>query len=177
MHNAEKPNPPASVRDTGGQGELSASSNTRARNSLRAVATHNAPSPGVHGERDGALARKSTSAPRSEEHSPAKQLLCPNCLRLTHRVAVGRGVASSSSPGQWHAFPARDARLSAPAAPLLHSDEFHRTRAREETEHDKSARLILPRQVSSACCCILTRRASEGSASEPALARRKICEI
>ena len=36
---------------------------------------------------------------------------------------------------------------------------------------------ILPRQVSSACCCILTRRASEGSASEPALARRKICEI
>src|SRR5271166_2742318 len=51
MHNAEKPNPPASVRDTGGQGELLASSNTRARNSLRAVATHNAPSPGVHGER------------------------------------------------------------------------------------------------------------------------------
>src|SRR5271166_4774213 len=50
MHNAEKPNPPASVRDTGGQGELPASSNTRARNSLRAVATHNAPSPGVHGE-------------------------------------------------------------------------------------------------------------------------------
>ena len=50
MHNAEKPNPPASVRDTGGQGELLASSNTRARNSLRAVATHNAPSPGVHGE-------------------------------------------------------------------------------------------------------------------------------
>ena len=37
--------------------------------------------------------------------------------------------------------------------------------------------LLLPRQVSSACCCILTRRASEGSASEPALARRKICEI
>ena len=36
---------------------------------------------------------------------------------------------------------------------------------------------VLPRQVSSACCCILTRRASEGSASEPALARRKICEI
>ena len=36
---------------------------------------------------------------------------------------------------------------------------------------------ILPRQGSSACCCILTRRASEGSASEPALARRKICEI
>src|SRR5271166_1561554 len=50
MHNAEKPNPPASVRDTGGQGELLASSNTRARNSLRAVATHNAPSPGVHGK-------------------------------------------------------------------------------------------------------------------------------
>src|SRR5271157_3696918 len=50
MHNAEKPNPPASVRDTGGQGGFSASSNTRARNSLRAVATHNAPSPGVHGE-------------------------------------------------------------------------------------------------------------------------------
>ena len=37
--------------------------------------------------------------------------------------------------------------------------------------------LLLPRQVSSACCCILTRRASEGSASEPALARRKIGEI
>ena len=37
--------------------------------------------------------------------------------------------------------------------------------------------ILLPRQVSSACCCILTRRASEGSASEPALARRKICEI
>ena len=36
---------------------------------------------------------------------------------------------------------------------------------------------LLPRQVSSACCCILTRRASEGSASEPALARRKLCEI
>ena len=36
---------------------------------------------------------------------------------------------------------------------------------------------ILPRQGSFACCCILTRRASEGSASEPALARRKICEI
>src|SRR5208283_2231192 len=36
---------------------------------------------------------------------------------------------------------------------------------------------LLPRQGSSACCCILTRRASEGSASEPALARRKICEI
>ncbi len=36
---------------------------------------------------------------------------------------------------------------------------------------------VLPRQGSSACCCILTRRASEGSASEPALARRKICEI
>ena len=35
----------------------------------------------------------------------------------------------------------------------------------------------LPRQGSSACCCILTRRASEGSASKPALARRKICEI
>src|SRR5208337_4940540 len=39
------------------------------------------------------------------------------------------------------------------------------------------SRVILPRQGSSACCCILTRRASEGSASEPALARRKICEI
>ena len=50
MHNAEKPNPPASVRDTGGQGGLSASSNTRARNSLRAVAPHSAPSGGVHGE-------------------------------------------------------------------------------------------------------------------------------
>ena len=36
---------------------------------------------------------------------------------------------------------------------------------------------VLPRQVSSACCRILTRRASEGSASEPALARWKICEI
>ena len=36
---------------------------------------------------------------------------------------------------------------------------------------------LLPRQVSSACCCILTRRASEGSASEPALARWKIGEI
>ena len=36
---------------------------------------------------------------------------------------------------------------------------------------------LLPRQGSSACCCILTRRASEGSASEPALARGKICEI
>src|SRR5208337_700937 len=39
------------------------------------------------------------------------------------------------------------------------------------------SRVILPRQGSSACCCILTRRASGGSASEPALARRKICEI
>ena len=46
MHNAEKPNPPASVRDTGGQGGLWASSNTRARNSLRAVARHRAPSGG-----------------------------------------------------------------------------------------------------------------------------------
>ncbi len=46
---------------------------------------------------------------------------------------------------------------------------FDRSRA-GYTEH------VLPRQVSSACCCILTRRASEGSASEPALARRKICE-
>src|SRR5271157_1854748 len=46
MHNAEKPNPPASVRDTGGQGGLSASSNTRARNRLRAVAPHSAPSQG-----------------------------------------------------------------------------------------------------------------------------------
>src|SRR5208282_3560637 len=50
MHNAEKPNPPASVRDTWGQGGLSASSNTRARNSLRAVALQSAPSGGVHGE-------------------------------------------------------------------------------------------------------------------------------
>ena len=41
----------------------------------------------------------------------------------------------------------------------------------------KPERFLLPRQVSSACCCILTQRASEGSASEPALARRKICEI
>ncbi len=41
----------------------------------------------------------------------------------------------------------------------------------------RQSRCLLPRQVSSACCCILTRRASEGSASEPALARRKICEI
>src|SRR5208337_3911136 len=40
-----------------------------------------------------------------------------------------------------------------------------------------SSYTLLPRQGSSACCCILTRRASEGSASEPALARRKICEI
>src|SRR5271166_2591811 len=50
MHNAEKPNPPASVRATWGQGGLSASSNTRARNSLRAVALQSAPSGGVHGE-------------------------------------------------------------------------------------------------------------------------------
>ena len=50
MHNAEKPNPPASVRDTGGQGGLSASSKTRARNSLRAVAPQSAPSGEVHGE-------------------------------------------------------------------------------------------------------------------------------
>ena len=38
MHNAKKPNPPASVCDTGGLGGLSVSSKTRARNSLRAVA-------------------------------------------------------------------------------------------------------------------------------------------
>src|SRR5208283_2704398 len=50
MHNAEKPNPPASVRDTWGKGGLWASSNTRARNSLRAVAPHSAASGGVHGE-------------------------------------------------------------------------------------------------------------------------------
>ena len=35
----------------------------------------------------------------------------------------------------------------------------------------------ITRQGSFACCCILTQRASEGSASEPALARRKTCEI
>ena len=51
MHNAEKPNPPASVCDTGGLGGLSVSSKTRARNSLRAVAPQNAPSREVHGER------------------------------------------------------------------------------------------------------------------------------
>ena len=50
MHNAEKPNPPASVRDTGGPGGLSVSSKTRARNSLRAVAPQSAPSGEVHGE-------------------------------------------------------------------------------------------------------------------------------
>ena len=50
MHNAEKPNPPASVCDTGGLGGLSVSSKTRARNSLRAVAPQNAPSREVHGE-------------------------------------------------------------------------------------------------------------------------------
>src|SRR4051812_8825858 len=50
MHNAERPHPPASVRDTGGQGELWASSNTRARNSLRAVVPRRAPTGGVHGE-------------------------------------------------------------------------------------------------------------------------------
>ena len=56
MHNAEKPNPPASVRDTGGLGGLSVSSKTRARNSLRAVAPQSAPSGEVHGEaRDGRL--------------------------------------------------------------------------------------------------------------------------
>ena len=42
---------------------------------------------------------------------------------------------------------------------------------------DSTGGRLLPRQVSSACCCILTQRASEGSASKPALARRKICEI
>ena len=31
---------------------------------------------------------------------------------------------------------------------------------------------LLPRQESSACCCILTRRASEGNAPDPSLARR-----
>ena len=50
MHNAEKPNPPASVRDTRGSGGLSVSSKTRARNSLRAVAPQSAPSGEVHGE-------------------------------------------------------------------------------------------------------------------------------
>jgi hypothetical protein len=30
--------------------------------------------------------------------------------------------------------------------------------------------LLLPRQGSSACCCILTRRASEGNAPDPSLA-------
>src|SRR5271157_910893 len=50
MHNAEKPNPPASVRDTGGEGGLSASSKTRARNSHHAVAPQSAPSGEVHGE-------------------------------------------------------------------------------------------------------------------------------
>src|SRR5271166_281550 len=50
MHNAEKPNPPASVRDTGGLGGLSVSSKARARNSLRAVAPQSAPSGEVHGE-------------------------------------------------------------------------------------------------------------------------------
>src|SRR5271166_3479706 len=45
------------------------------------------------------------------------------------------------------------------------------------TSSRKRGASLLPRQVSSACCCILTRRASEGSASEPALARGKICEI
>ena len=56
MHNAEKPNPPASVRDTEWSGGLSASSKARARNSLRAVAPQCAPSGEVHGEaRDGRL--------------------------------------------------------------------------------------------------------------------------
>ncbi len=31
---------------------------------------------------------------------------------------------------------------------------------------------VLPRQESSACCCILTRRASEGNAPDPSLPRR-----
>ena len=35
-----------------------------------------------------------------------------------------------------------------------------------------SAWLLLPRQGSSACCCILTRRASEGNAPDPSLALR-----
>ena len=36
----------------------------------------------------------------------------------------------------------------------------------------KSGQMLLPRQGSSACCCILTRRASEGNAPDPSLALR-----
>src|SRR5208337_1101363 len=42
-----------------------------------------------------------------------------------------------------------------------------------DRNYDVIRKELLPRQGSSACCCILTRRASEGSASEPALARRR----
>src|SRR5271165_6313407 len=50
MHNAEKPDPPVSLHDTGGQGGLRESSNTRVRNSLRAVNRHRERRAGVHGE-------------------------------------------------------------------------------------------------------------------------------
>ena len=50
MHNAEKPKSSGIGSRYWGQGGLSASSNTRARNSLRAVAPQSAPSGRVHGE-------------------------------------------------------------------------------------------------------------------------------
>ena len=67
MHNAENSHPPASVGDTGGQGELWASPTTRARNSLRAVAARRAPTGGSSWGVGGTSAAKKV-APGSAGH-------------------------------------------------------------------------------------------------------------
>ena len=56
MHNAERPNPPASVRDTGGRGGLLMSSIARSKNRLSSPDRHRGRSAGVHGE--GSVERK-----------------------------------------------------------------------------------------------------------------------
>src|SRR5271157_2644945 len=109
MHNAEKPNPPASVRDTWGQGRLCASSNTRARNSLRAVAPHNAPSRGVHGEGGWSISLPSGRATPfwhpGNVGGPFRRGIChpPSAIRhlssaIRHLSSAIRHLSSAISP-------------------------------------------------------------------------------
>ena len=64
---------------------MSASSNTRARNSLRAVAPHIAPSLGVHGERPEVDRQGSVSLRAGREGGDRDSLLCHWSLDVTFR--------------------------------------------------------------------------------------------
>ena len=133
------------------------------------------------GSASGCAGQTSSPIARSPGRRPVTRAEVPPAVRLLVCLSACREAV---------AWPVTHRRAKIPvdpaSRPILRPSRSLRglSRFRTRWNQSRSMRLpdstggrLLPRQGSSACCCILTRRASEGSASEPALARGKICEI